>query len=61
VGFVFAQLHYTTKRLLPFFFWMQPFLLFFYSASCEKIYDYVLHDISKITVPRFGCSEELIE
>ena len=32
VGFVFAQLHYTTKRLLPFFFWMQPFLLFFYSA-----------------------------
>ena len=32
VGFVFAQLHYTTKRLLPFFFGMQPFLLFFYSA-----------------------------
>jgi hypothetical protein len=27
----------------------------------KKIYDYVLHDISKITVPRFGCSEELIE
>ena len=37
VGFVFAQLHYTTKRLLPFFFWMQPFLLFFYSAIFVRI------------------------
>ena len=37
VGFVFAQLHYTTKRLLPFFFWMQPFLLFFYSAFISLI------------------------
>jgi hypothetical protein len=27
----------------------------------KKRYDYVLHDISKITVPRFGCSEELIK
>ena len=32
VGFVFSQLHYTTKKAASFFFGMQPFLLFFYSA-----------------------------
>ena len=33
VGFVFAQLHYTTKKgCIIAFFAMQPFLLFFYSA-----------------------------
>ena len=38
VGFVFSQLHYTTKKAASlFFFGMQPFLLFFYSA-----YYYVL-------------------
>ena len=36
VGFVFAQLHYTTKRLLPFFFWMQPFILVTSKNPYEK-------------------------
>ena len=40
VGFVFAQLHYTAKRLLPFFFWMQPFLLqrLFISSYTPHVY-----------------------
>lgn len=41
------------KRLHPFFFWMQPFLLFFYSANDEKYYMRVFRKFEGMTPAQY--------